>query len=172
MNIQWEFVADCLRQELADYGDLLRLFEAQQRSLFARQPVTVLQFSSEIEVQTKQIIVSRTRREGCQAPGVVLPAESVRKGPTTRRRGCALAAARSGPAVHGQASRSTCSTSSGPRRKSKASRSARMWPASVVPVSGTMPTSRANRKTTLAAVRSTVLNIRRSWADSGSSLVA
>ena len=50
-------------------------------------------------------------------------------------------------------SRSIRSTSSGSRRKSKTSRSARMWSASVVPVRGTMPTSRANRKTIWLTVR-------------------
>src|SRR5262249_32472126 len=39
--------------------------------------------------------------------------------------------------------RSMSSTSSGARRKSNTSRSSRMWPASVVPVRATMPTSRA-----------------------------
>jgi len=63
MNTHWEFIADCLRQELADYGGLLHLFEAQQRSLFDRDPAAVLQLSAEIETQAFQLAGCRARRE-------------------------------------------------------------------------------------------------------------
>ena len=59
----WEFIAECLRAELADYGGLLHLFEAQQRSLFDRDPDAVLGFATEIEVQARAIADSRCRRE-------------------------------------------------------------------------------------------------------------
>ena len=36
MSKHWEYIAECLRAELADYGGLLHLFEAQQRSLCGR----------------------------------------------------------------------------------------------------------------------------------------
>ena len=49
MSKHWEFIAQCLRAELADYGGLLHLFEAQQRSLFNRDPDAVLRFANEIE---------------------------------------------------------------------------------------------------------------------------
>ena len=52
------------------------------------------------------------------------------------------------PDLHVTASRSMRSASSGSNRKANTSRSSRMWPPSVVPVRGTMPASRANRKTT------------------------
>lgn len=55
--------------------------------------------------------------------------------------------------LHARSSCSMRSTSVASRRKSNTSRSSRTWPASVVPVRGTMPTSRANRKTTWLTVR-------------------
>jgi flagellar biosynthesis/type III secretory pathway chaperone len=59
----WQLIADSLRQELAEYGDLLRLFEAQQKSLFARDPGAVLQLGSQIEEQVRVLQDCRTRRE-------------------------------------------------------------------------------------------------------------
>jgi flagellar biosynthesis/type III secretory pathway chaperone len=63
MTTDWEFIAECLRQELADYGGLLHLFEAQQRSLFERDPDAVLHFGLEIETQARSLADSRVRRE-------------------------------------------------------------------------------------------------------------
>jgi flagellar biosynthesis/type III secretory pathway chaperone len=59
----WEFIAECLRAELADYGGLLHLFEEQQRGLFNRDANTVLRLGTEIEQQARAIADSRTRRE-------------------------------------------------------------------------------------------------------------
>lgn len=59
----WEHIADCLRQELADYGGLLHLFEQQQRSLFNRDPEAVIHFSNEIEAQARTLTDCRVRRE-------------------------------------------------------------------------------------------------------------
>lgn len=59
----WEFIAGCLRTELADYGGLLHLFEAQQRSLFNRDADLVLNLGHEIEHQARAIAESRLRRE-------------------------------------------------------------------------------------------------------------
>lgn len=59
----WEFIAECLCAELADYGGLLHLFEAQQRALFNREPDAVLQLASEIELQARSVADARTRRE-------------------------------------------------------------------------------------------------------------
>lgn len=59
----WEFIAECLRAELADYGGLLHLFEAQQRALFDRDANTVLQLANEIEHHARALSESRTRRE-------------------------------------------------------------------------------------------------------------
>ena len=63
MSKPWEFIAQCLRSELADYGGLLHLFEEQQRSLFGSDPESVLRFANEIETQARMISQSRTRRE-------------------------------------------------------------------------------------------------------------
>jgi flagellar biosynthesis/type III secretory pathway chaperone len=63
MSKYWELIAERLRTELADYGGLLHLFEAQQRSLFSRDPESVLRFAMEIEAQARSIAQSRSRRE-------------------------------------------------------------------------------------------------------------
>ncbi len=63
MNTSWEMIADSLRQELADYGGLLHLFEQQQRSLFDRDPAAVMGLGAAIEVQARSIAVCRSRRE-------------------------------------------------------------------------------------------------------------
>ena len=63
MSKHWDFIAQCLRAELADYGGLLHLFEAQQRSLFSRDPDAVLRFANEIETQARVVSESRNRRE-------------------------------------------------------------------------------------------------------------
>lgn len=62
MTTNWEFMAECLRTELADYGGLLHLFEAQQSSLFGRDPQAVLRFATEIEAQARVAADSRERR--------------------------------------------------------------------------------------------------------------
>ncbi len=62
MSTNWEFIAECLRTELADYGGLLHLFQAQQSSLFGREPEAVLRFASEIEAQARVAADSRERR--------------------------------------------------------------------------------------------------------------
>lgn len=59
----WEFIAECLRRELADYGGLLRLFEQQQQFLFARDPEAVLRLAGEIEQQARLLAECRSRRE-------------------------------------------------------------------------------------------------------------
>lgn len=63
MKTHWEFIAECLRQELADYGGLLHLFEQQQRSLFDRDPEAVMHFANEIEAQARTLADCRERRE-------------------------------------------------------------------------------------------------------------
>ncbi|MEO6874933.1 MAG: flagellar protein FlgN [Opitutaceae bacterium] len=63
MTISWEYIADCLRHELADYGGLLHVFELQQRSLFDRDAQAVLGLSAAIEKQARQVTLCRERRE-------------------------------------------------------------------------------------------------------------
>jgi flagellar biosynthesis/type III secretory pathway chaperone len=59
----WQLIAESLRQELAEYGALLRLFEQQQESLFKRDPDTVLRLGGEIEDQAHILQDCRRRRE-------------------------------------------------------------------------------------------------------------
>lgn len=61
--VQWEFIAECLREELAEYGRLLHLFEQQQQGIFDRNADAVLRLSTEIEVQARAIAGCRCRRE-------------------------------------------------------------------------------------------------------------
>jgi hypothetical protein len=63
MSKSWEHIAQCLRAELAEYGGLLHLFEAQQKSLFFRDPENVLGFAHRIEAQARAVGESRSRRE-------------------------------------------------------------------------------------------------------------
>ncbi|MBC7365855.1 MAG: flagellar protein FlgN [Undibacterium sp.] len=63
MKSPWEFIAESLRAELADYGGLLHLFEQQQRSLFARDADSVLSISLAIETQARALSTCRSRRE-------------------------------------------------------------------------------------------------------------
>ncbi len=63
MTIHWNLIAECLRQELADYGGLLHLFEEQQRSLFDRNADAVLRLGIAIEEQTRSLAECRGRRE-------------------------------------------------------------------------------------------------------------
>lgn len=63
MSTHWEFIAECLRAELADYGGLLHLFEAQQHSLFDRDADSVLRVANDIEAQARTVAGSRCRRE-------------------------------------------------------------------------------------------------------------
>jgi flagellar biosynthesis/type III secretory pathway chaperone len=63
MTKHWEFIVECLRSELADYGGLLHLFEAQQRSLFNHEPEASLRFATAIESQARSVAESRNRRE-------------------------------------------------------------------------------------------------------------
>lgn len=64
---QWEFIAECLRAELADYGGLLQLFEQQQQALFNREADVVLRLAGEIESQARTLADCRARREDAVA---------------------------------------------------------------------------------------------------------
>jgi flagellar biosynthesis/type III secretory pathway chaperone len=59
----WEFIAECLRAELADYGGLLQLFEQQQQHLFNRDAESVLRLAADIEAQARTLADCRGRRE-------------------------------------------------------------------------------------------------------------
>jgi flagellar biosynthesis/type III secretory pathway chaperone len=75
----WQLIAESLRQELAEYGELLRLFEQQQESLFKRDPDSVLRIGGEIEDQAHILQDCRRRREQnvtAFATGLGLPGSS------------------------------------------------------------------------------------------------
>ena len=63
MTPDWEPIAERLRDELADYGELLRLFEEQQRAIFGQEPDLVLQQAGAIETQTRTAANRRLQRE-------------------------------------------------------------------------------------------------------------
>ncbi|PTX90926.1 flagellar protein FlgN [Opitutus sp. ER46] len=63
----WQGIVECLRAELQDYGELLRLFEAQQRSLFNREADQVLLLANEIEAQAQRLSDCRGQRESAVA---------------------------------------------------------------------------------------------------------
>lgn len=61
--MNWQPIAETLRQELTEYGELLRLFEQQQESLFKRDPESVLRLGGQIEDQAHVLQDCRQRRE-------------------------------------------------------------------------------------------------------------
>ena len=63
MNTSWELIVTSLREELAEYGGLLHLFEQQQRALFERDPDTVLVHTASIEAHFRTLSDFRLRRE-------------------------------------------------------------------------------------------------------------
>lgn len=67
MSNDWPHIADALRQEIAEYGGLLHLFEQQQQSLFARDADAVLRLSGEIEVHVRGLHEHRRNREALVA---------------------------------------------------------------------------------------------------------
>ena len=65
MNISWEFITECLRNELQEYGALLALFEEQQANLLRRDADLVAALALSIEEQARATHSSRERREQC-----------------------------------------------------------------------------------------------------------
>jgi flagellar biosynthesis/type III secretory pathway chaperone len=81
LNPTWQKIAECLRNELAEYGGLLALFAEQQKFLFAREPNEVLRLSAAIEQQVRTLDQCRRQREAlvsdfavanAQLPGATL----------------------------------------------------------------------------------------------------
>ena len=65
MNISWEFITECLRNELQEYGALLALFEEQQANLLRRDADQVAALAVSIEEQARATNTCRERREQC-----------------------------------------------------------------------------------------------------------
>ncbi len=67
LNPTWQNIAECLRNELAEYGGLLALFAEQQKCLFNREPTEVLHLSGAIEQQVRTLEQCRRQRESIVA---------------------------------------------------------------------------------------------------------
>jgi flagellar biosynthesis/type III secretory pathway chaperone len=65
MNITWEQIAECLRDEVQEYGDMLRLFEEQQECVFKRDPGRLLQLIEVTKDAAQRAENARRRREQC-----------------------------------------------------------------------------------------------------------
>jgi flagellar biosynthesis/type III secretory pathway chaperone len=63
VSTTWEFITECLRNELQEYGALLGLFEEQQTNLLRRDANAVVELASAIEEQARVAQASRDRRE-------------------------------------------------------------------------------------------------------------
>lgn len=63
MNSSWQFIAECLRAELAEYGALLTLLDEQQRCVLLHQSDAVLAATAAIENQTGRLDQCRRQRE-------------------------------------------------------------------------------------------------------------
>jgi flagellar biosynthesis/type III secretory pathway chaperone len=63
MITAWETLADALRNELQEYGELLNLFDKQQAAILKRDPDTVLVLNDSITAQMKLIDQRRGLRE-------------------------------------------------------------------------------------------------------------
>jgi len=63
MKIKWQEVAERLRREIAEYGQLLNLFEEQHQLILRNAPHRVLQSSHTIEAQIEVLGRERGLRE-------------------------------------------------------------------------------------------------------------
>ena len=63
MSTSWEFITECLRNELQEYGALLGLFEDQQANLLRRDADAVLALASSLEEQVRRAHAVREHRE-------------------------------------------------------------------------------------------------------------
>jgi hypothetical protein len=63
MSARWEQIADCLREEIAEYGGLLHLFEVQQLALSNRDGGSVLRHGNAINALARKLTDCRTRRD-------------------------------------------------------------------------------------------------------------
>jgi hypothetical protein len=63
MTAHWETIADCLREEIAEYGGLLHLFEVQQDALSARDTGSVLRHGNAINALARKLTDCRARRD-------------------------------------------------------------------------------------------------------------
>jgi flagellar biosynthesis/type III secretory pathway chaperone len=67
MNTQCQTLAERLRREIAEYGQLLKLFEEQQKLIFRNAPHYVLESTRAIEAQVQVLDRERRSREDAVA---------------------------------------------------------------------------------------------------------
>ncbi len=65
MNATWETLADCLRDEVQEYGGLLNLFEEQQACIFRRDADRLLQLVDALDLAARSAERARRKRETC-----------------------------------------------------------------------------------------------------------
>ena len=75
LNPTWQNIAECLRNELAEYGGLLALFAEQQKCLFNREATEVLHLSGAIEQQVRTLEQCRRQRESIVADFAAIHAQ-------------------------------------------------------------------------------------------------
>jgi flagellar biosynthesis/type III secretory pathway chaperone len=75
LNPTWQKIAECLRNELAEYGGLLAMFAEQQKCLFNREANEVLRISAAIEQQVRTLEQCRRQRESMVAEFAAANAE-------------------------------------------------------------------------------------------------
>jgi len=63
VSTSWEFITECLRNELQEYGALLGLFEDQQANLLRRDADAVLALANALEEQVRRAHDVREHRE-------------------------------------------------------------------------------------------------------------
>lgn len=63
MNARWEQIAECLRDEIAEYGGLLHLFDVQQQAIAARDPAASVRHGNAINSFARKLAECRARRE-------------------------------------------------------------------------------------------------------------
>ena len=78
MSTSWEFITECLRNELQDYGALLGLFEDQQANLLRRDADAVLAIAGSLEEQARRAHHTREHREDAVRSFAVSIGESPR----------------------------------------------------------------------------------------------
>jgi hypothetical protein len=79
VSTSWEFITECLRNELQEYGALLGLFEDQQANLLRRDADAVLALAGALEEQVHRAQAVREHRDQavrCFALALAEPADA------------------------------------------------------------------------------------------------
>jgi flagellar biosynthesis/type III secretory pathway chaperone len=63
MNPDWTEIAECLRNEIAEYGTLLNLIEEQHKLIFKRDPAAIVALNPSLQTQVDVLHQCREIRE-------------------------------------------------------------------------------------------------------------